>query len=101
MTIIRDEKGRFQKGVSGNPSGRAKLADELPTIEGMKAACTAERVAEILDKMYTLAIKGNTKAAALYLAYAIGKPVQQDLEARIAELERRLGIEHQDSNRAA
>ena len=34
---IRNEAGRFQKGVSGNPNGRAKIPDDVR--EMLKAAC--------------------------------------------------------------
>lgn len=71
----RDTRGRFRKGHAVKSPGRPALAAELPITDGIKAAVTAEDVAQVLEKMRLLAIKrGNTKAASLYLAYALGKP---------------------------
>src|SRR5579862_5616625 len=61
----RDSFGRFAKGNAGGP-GRPPLAAELPFIEGVKAAASAEKVAQVLDKLCALALKGNVQAAALY-----------------------------------
>ncbi|MEP7286959.1 MAG: DUF5681 domain-containing protein [Chloroflexota bacterium] len=98
--VARDGKGRFVKGVSGNPAGRPTLSAETPRIEGIAAACTAEDVAKVLEKMRALALAGNVKAATIYLAYAVGKPVQIDLEDRLSAIEVALGIQRALTSKA-
>jgi hypothetical protein len=82
----RDKRGRFVKGNSGGP-GRPALATEAALAEGIKAACTAERVASAMDKLYALGMKGNVKALGLWLAYAVGKPADSAVEQQLAMLE--------------
>ncbi|MEP7285216.1 MAG: hypothetical protein ABI947_05555 [Chloroflexota bacterium] len=74
--IDRDSKGKFLPGKAGGP-GRPPLSAELPFIEGVKAASSAEKVAEVLDKLYAAAMRNNIRAAELYLSYVIGRPVEK------------------------
>lgn len=83
----RDQRGRFLKGHSVKSPGRPPLAAELPMTEGIRAACTAEDVARVLEKLRDLALKGHVQAAALYLSYAVGKPGDSAVEQRLALLE--------------
>jgi hypothetical protein len=70
----RDDRGRFRKGHTVKSPGRPSLAAELPMADGIKAAASAEDVAQVLEKMRNLALGGDVKAATLYLAYVLGKP---------------------------
>jgi hypothetical protein len=80
----RDASGRFVKGGAGISPGRPPLAAELPYIDGLKAAVTAERVATVLDRLFEDAIKGNVNAAKIFLSYAVGNPaVKVELDANV------------------
>jgi hypothetical protein len=65
----RAKAGRFQKGVSGNPSGRPK------TPEWFKEH-SAEAQAKILELMHGDDEKVALQAATLILAYSFGKPTE-------------------------
>jgi hypothetical protein len=82
--VIRDDQGRFVKG-SGSPSpGRPSLAADLPYLEGLKVAVTAEKVATVLERLYEDAMKGNIHAARIFLSYALGNPAQHvELDATV------------------
>lgn len=72
----RDDRGRFAPGNKGGP-GRPPLSDELALIEGIRQAVTAERVAEVMDKLFAMGMNKrypNVRALELWLSYAIGKP---------------------------
>jgi hypothetical protein len=77
MAPNRDAQGRFIKGHTAPGPGRPPLSAELPVSEGIKAATSAEKVAQILDVMHAQALLGDVKAATIYLAYALGRPRQQ------------------------
>lgn len=83
----RDEHGRFLKGHGIKSPGRPALAAELPAIEGIKAACTAEGVAQALDKLFAIGMGGNVKALVAWLSYAVGMPARIDFEERLTALE--------------
>ncbi|MEP7284332.1 MAG: hypothetical protein ABI947_01030 [Chloroflexota bacterium] len=76
MSEIRDSNGKFKAGNPGGP-GRPKLADDLPVIEGIKQAGSAEKVAAMLDRLYAAALRGNVRAAELWLAYIAGRPQEK------------------------
>lgn len=46
---IRDESGRFPKGVSGNPKGRSKLSDEVRDILKAATKPAAEKLVKGLE----------------------------------------------------
>lgn len=85
--VQRDGNGRFIKGGSPVSPGRPALAAELPAVEGIKAASSAEKVAQALDKLFETGMKGNVKALTVWLAYVVGKPLNQDVETRLTKLE--------------
>ncbi len=89
----RDAKGRFIKGHGVKSPGRPSLAVELPVVEGIKAAASAETVARVLEKLAALALEGNVRAAGVYLAYTIGKPVEMGFEDRLAAIEAALNVQ--------
>jgi hypothetical protein len=62
----------------------------LPLTEGIRAACTAEKVAAALDQLHDIGMgdgKNAVPALALWLAYAVGKPADSAVEQRLAVLE--------------
>jgi len=74
----RDEKGRFIKGKSGNPKGRATFSDESTYAEIYKSKVTPEKFSEVLNQLLDLAIKKHDmNAIKLILAYAMGQPLQK------------------------
>lgn len=83
----RDGKGRFQKGKSGNPGGRAKNAQKAPRVimKDLLAqkleANDYERLNNILEEMIRQAENGCPKARAeLFNRYA-GLPKNEEEEA--------------------
>lgn len=88
----RDERGRFQKGVSGNPKGKpigsvsivAKLKNELQKVPvGQKSSRLEELVSKILKKAIE---EGNENMIKLVVNYIDGMPKQtMDLEAKVEE----------------
>lgn len=76
--VQRDEKGRFIKGTSGNPKGRATFSSEAKYAEVYRSKVTAEKFGEVVDQLIHLAIvKRDMNAIKLLLAYAMGQPVQK------------------------
>ena len=59
--------GRWKPGESGNPKGRAPGSGEVAKLR----AAIAGRVPEILDKLMTQALEGDTSAARLLLERAV------------------------------
>ena len=89
----RDAQGRFVKGHQTPGPGRPPLAAELPVKVGVAAAASAETVAQVLEKLAAMALEGNVRAAGVYLAYTIGKPVEMGFEDRLAALEAALNVQ--------
>lgn len=59
--------GRWKTGESGNPKGRPKGSGQVAQLR----AAIAGRVPEILDKLMTQALEGDTSAARLLLERAV------------------------------
>ena len=66
-TAKKRPPGRWKPGESGNPGGRKPGTGEVAKIR----AAIGERVPEILDKLMTQAMEGDTAAARLLLERAI------------------------------
>ena len=66
-TAKKRPPGRWKPGESGNPAGRKPGTGEVAKIR----AAIGERVPELLDKLMTQAMEGDTAAARLLLERAI------------------------------
>ena len=71
---MRDEKGRFVKGYSGNPGGRTK--EQLTARQAFDKAIKTSDMRKLAKKLMTLAMSGNLDAIKMILEYKIGKPTQ-------------------------
>lgn len=77
VTSGREPNGQFKKGVSGNPSGRAKKAREERYQQILKEAVTFTQWRKIIKKLATKAERGDIQATRLLLEYVVGKPTQR------------------------
>ena len=67
----RDESGRFALGNVGGP-GRPPTATNYKA--AFRAAVTPGRMQQIFDRLVEDALNGNTQAAAIVVAYGLGRP---------------------------
>jgi len=78
--IIRDPRGRFVKGCSGNPKGAA--INQFRYLKKMGAAVTASDWRAVIDKALEQAKRGDARAREWLSEYLMGKPPQQvDIDA--------------------
>lgn len=78
--IVRDPKGRFVKGHSGNPRG--KPIDQFKYLKKMGAAVSATEWREIIRRAVEQAKRGDPRAREWLSDYLMGKPPQQvDIDA--------------------
>jgi hypothetical protein len=75
--MVRDTKGRFVKGVSGNPKGRAPKQQELRYYDILVSAVTPERWRNIVNKAVLQAEHGDQAARKWLADYLIGPPVER------------------------
>ena len=82
--MTRDDKGRFVKGVSGNPKGRSPKEREERYYEILLTAVTFEDWQAIVKRAADQARKGDAVARKWLSDYLVG-PVQQkvDLNASV------------------
>lgn len=73
--ITRDSKGRWVKGVSGNPKG--KPIDQFKYLRKMGAAVSATEWREIIRRAVEQAKRGDPRAREWLSDYLMGKPPQQ------------------------
>lgn len=76
--MTRDEKGRFIKGVSGNPKGRSPREVEEEYRQILVTSVTKEDWAMIVKRAVSDAKKGDTAARKFIADYLIGLPVQRN-----------------------
>jgi hypothetical protein len=72
---VRESNGRFgigNPGGPGNPFGRRLAALRSAFLN----AATEERLQELSEKLFQMALGGDVAAAKLFLAYAVGKPTE-------------------------
>ncbi|MBA7493521.1 hypothetical protein ES702_04080 [subsurface metagenome] len=78
---VRDKKGRFVEGSSGNPTGRpperavSEILREYLAEEDPKRK--TERKKALCEKLYDMSMGGNIWAVKVLLAYSDGLPIQR------------------------
>ena len=77
MAAKRDENGRFIKGHTGNPNGRAPKAREERYYDITMTACTYKDWEAIIKKAVDQARRGDAQARKWLGDYLIGAPVQR------------------------
>ena len=73
--IARDSKGRFVKGVSGNPQGRLPRQTETSYLQVSESVCTFDVWREIVTKAVEQAKRGDARARQWLSDYLVGKPI--------------------------
>jgi len=82
--VMRDAKGRFVKGHSGNPNGRGRKSDEELWLQRLHACVTPLDFEQMIRVGLSRAKAGDSTMLRLFLQYLIGMPTQyvkQDIEA--------------------
>jgi hypothetical protein len=74
---MRNEKGQFVKGTSGNPAGRARREVETQYLNVMLGAVTEDEWQEVVKAMIKQAKRGNVAAATWLSNYLQGKPQER------------------------
>ena len=92
MDQVRDTKGRFQPGTSGNPSGRPPgITDKR--VSGKKALLEP-LLPEAIEKLQKAVSEGERWAIELVVTYSLPKPKPVDPD-ELTEFEERLSqLEH-------
>ena len=76
--MVRDVKGRFIKGSSGNPLGRAKRKAEDEFLAALGRRVSLADWVAVIDKALGLAkVEGDARARQWLSDYLIGKPIQR------------------------
>jgi len=73
----RDERGRFVKGHSGNPKGRAPKSREERYYEIAMSAVTFEQWKKIIQKAAQQAERGDASARRFLADYLLPTPAQR------------------------
>jgi hypothetical protein len=76
-TVVRDENGRFKKGSSGNPGGRAKKQREVRFMEITLASCSFDDWKYIVKTAVEQARSGDHQARKWLSDYLLGPPPQR------------------------
>lgn len=75
MAVERDAKGRLRKGSVLNPTGRGAAAEAR--LNAALRSVGNDDVIAVFDKLHAKALRGDVRAAELWLSYVVGKPVQK------------------------
>lgn len=82
---MRDDKGRYLAGVSGNPTGRPKVIGELKELASVHTPQAIQTLADVMnDKQAPHAARVAASTALLDRVY--GRP-SQNVEARIESVD--------------
>lgn len=73
--MTRDDKGRFVKGVSGNPGGRKPM--DVPITDLIDNAVSVSDWQDIIKKLRDMAKRGNLKAVEILMDRRFGKALQK------------------------
>lgn len=76
--MTRDDKGRFPKGVSGNPKGRKARPTEEKYLAVFKQCVDEEDIKAIARKAVEQAKRGDPMARKFIFDYLVGPPVQKN-----------------------
>jgi hypothetical protein len=79
----RDDRGRFKKGVSGNPNGRPKKSREQRYMSITMTACTFSDWKAIVKRAVEDAKRGDSNARKFLADYLVGPPVQKHAVANV------------------
>ena len=83
---MRDAKGRFVKGHSGNPNGRGRKSEEEMWLDRLHACVTPRDFEDMIRVGISRARAGDATMLRLFLQYLIGMPTQytkQDITADV------------------
>lgn len=75
--MVRDKKGRFVPGVSGNPKGRSTKTKEERYLDILISTVTEQDWQAIVRRAVSDAIKGDSTARKWLADYLIGPPVER------------------------
>ncbi len=84
--LVREDDGRFKKGVSGNPLGRPKGSKNKITLlkqslELQLREQSADFMPKVLDKAIELALEGDRTMLKLLLETHMSKGASEDVKA--------------------
>ena len=74
---IRDAKGRFKPGCSGNPKGNPLSKRKMELTLAFANASTPEKIVKLEGVLYEMALGGDLDAIEAYFHRALLKPVDQ------------------------
>jgi hypothetical protein len=75
--MTRDDKGRFPKGVSGNPKGRPKREREVEYYRVLETSVSRADWETIVVKAVDQAKRGDAVARKWLADYLIGPPIER------------------------
>jgi len=83
MAFPNDGK-KFEKGVSGNPNGapKTKLLKDVLTAELQTESNGIDKLTAIINKLTTMAVKGDLNAIKEVLRYAVNSTQHTDITTK-------------------